>query len=120
MIRVLLVESERRARRTLCVNLRARGYAIEAVATGEEALHRALVETPDGVVLDVGLPDIPAAELVRLLRAWTVGPIILTASPDQEPDKASALQAGADDFVTKPFGITDLLDRLRASLPGTL
>ena len=118
MIRVLLVEDEPQVRRTLSLSLRAQGYAIDAVATGEEALHHALVETPDGVILDVGLPDIRAAELVRLLRPWTVGPIILTASPDQESDKVSALGAGASDFVIKPFGITDLLDRLRASLPG--
>lgn len=117
MIRVLLGANEPCARRTLCVNPRARGVAVDAGATREKALHQAAVETPDGVILDVGLPDIRAAELVRLLRPWTAGPIILTASPDQESDKVSALGAGANDFVIKPFGITDLLDRLRASLP---
>jgi two-component system KDP operon response regulator KdpE len=118
MIRLLVAEDEPQVRRALSLSLRAHGYEIDAVASGEEALLQAVVETPDGVILDVGLPDIRAAELVRLLRAWTVGPIILTASPDQEPDKVSALGAGADDYVTKPFGIAELLGRLRAALPG--
>ena len=117
MIKLLLVEDEPQTRRALSISLRARGYRVDAVASGEEALHQALVETPDGVLLDLEVPGADGAELVRLLRAWTVGPILLLAAPGHEGDQAAALNAGADDYVTKPFGMTELLDRLRAVLP---
>lgn len=117
MIRVLLVENEPQARRAISISLRARGYHIDTAASGDEALRQALVETPDGILLDVGVPDVRAAELVRLLRPWTAGPIVLMSAADQEGDKLAALKVGADDYVTKPFGMPELLDRLRAVLP---
>jgi two-component system KDP operon response regulator KdpE len=119
MIRLLLVEDEPQIRRALSISLRARGYEIDTAASGEEALQRAVADTPDGVVLDLGVPGTRGVELVRLLRAWTVGPIVLLSARDQEQDKLAALDAGADDYVTKPFGMGELLSRLRAGLPGT-
>lgn len=119
MIKLLVVEDEPQIRRALTVGLRARGYEIEAAASGQEALQRAVAATPDGVVLDLGVPDGRGVELVRLLRACTVGPIVLLSARDQEQDKLAALDAGADDYVTKPFDMGELLCRLRAGLPGT-
>jgi len=118
MIRLLLVEEEPQFRRGLSISLRARGYEIEAVASGEEALQRAVADTPDGVVLDLGVPGSRGVELVRRLGARTGGPIVLLSAREQERDKVAALNAGADDFVTKPFGMTELLGRLQAALPG--
>ena len=119
MIRLLVVEDEPQTRRALSISLRARGYEIETAVSGEEALGQALASTPDGVILDIGAPGVQAAELVRLLRAWTVGPIVLLSARDQERDRLAALDAGADDYVTKPFDMGELLCRLRAGLAGT-
>jgi len=118
MIRLLLVEEEPQFRRALSISLRARGYEIEAVASGEEALQRAVADTLDGVVLDLGVRGAGGGELVRRLRAWTGGPIVLLSAREQERDKVAALNAGADDYVTKPFGMAELLGRLQAALPG--
>jgi two-component system KDP operon response regulator KdpE len=117
MIRLLLVQDEPQTQRALAISLRARGYEVDTAASEAEALGQALVETPDGVLLDLDVPGARGAELVRLLRPWTVGPILLLSAPGHEGDRAAALGAGADDFVTKPFGVTELLDRLRAALP---
>jgi two-component system KDP operon response regulator KdpE len=119
MIRLLVVEDEPQIRRALVVNLSARGYEIETAASGEEALQRAAAHIPDGVILDLGVPGIHGEELVRRLRAWTVAPIVLLSERDQERDKVAAVDAGADDYVTKPFGMEELLARLRAALRGT-
>jgi len=116
MTRVLVVENEPQIRRTLSISLRARGYEIETVASGEEALQMAAEAAPDGVVLDLGAPGIGGAELVRRLRETTAVPIVLLSAREEEVDKVAALDAGADDYVTKPFGMGELLARLRGVL----
>lgn len=116
MTRVLVVDDEPQIRRALSVNLRARGYEVDLAASGEEALQRAAAHPPDLVVLDLGLPGIDGVEVIRGLRGWSNVPIVVLSVRDQERDKVAALDAGADDYVTKPFGIDELLARLRAAL----
>ncbi len=113
---VLVVDDEPQIRRALGTNLRARGYDVVLAATGEEALTLAAERHPDVVVLDLGLPGIDGIEVVRGLRGWTSMPIIVLSVREDEADKVAALDAGADDYVTKPFGMNELLARLRASL----
>jgi len=119
MIRVLLVEDEPQLRRALSISLRARGYEIETAVSGEEALQRVVADAPGGVVLDLGVPGIHGVELVRRLRESTAAPIVLMSARNQESDKMAALDAGADDYVIKPFGMSELLDRLQAAMPVT-
>jgi two-component system, OmpR family, KDP operon response regulator KdpE len=114
--RILVVDDEAQIRRALAVNLRARGYEVELAASGEEALHAAAQGHPDVVLLDLGLPGIDGTEVVRGLRGWSSVPIIVLSVRDAERDKVAALDAGADDYVTKPFGMDELLARLRAAL----
>ena len=116
MTRVLVVDDEPQIRRALSVNLRARGYEVDTAGSGEEALRQAAAQVPDLVVLDLGLPGIDGVEVIRGLRGWTTVPIVVLSVRDQERDKVAALDAGADDYVTKPFGIGELLARLRAAL----
>jgi two-component system KDP operon response regulator KdpE len=116
MTRVLVVDDEPQIRRALSVNLSARGYDVDLAATGEEALRRAASTHPDAVVLDLGLPGIDGTDVVRGLRGWSTAPIIVLTVRDAEGDKVAALDAGADDYITKPFGINELLARLRAAL----
>ena len=113
---VLVVDDEPQIVRALTTNLRARGYGVLAAATGEDALRLAADTRPDVVVLDLGLPGIDGIEVVRGLRSWTSVPILILSVRDGEADKVAALDAGADDFVTKPFGMNELLARLRAAL----
>jgi two-component system KDP operon response regulator KdpE len=113
--RVLVVDDEPQIRRALATNLRARGYAVDLAATGEEALQLAAERHPDVVVLDLGLPGIDGIEVVSGLRGWTTVPIVVLSVRDGEADKVAALDAGADDYVTKPFGMNELLARLRAA-----
>jgi two-component system KDP operon response regulator KdpE len=114
--RVLVVDDEPQIRRALVTNLKARGYDVDQAATGEEALHLAAARHPDVVVLDLGLPGIDGVEVVRGLRGWTNVPIVVLSVRDAEVDKVEALDAGADDYVTKPFGMHELLARVRAAL----
>jgi two-component system, OmpR family, KDP operon response regulator KdpE len=116
MTRVLVVDDEPQIRRALSINLNARGYDVEVARTGEEALRIAADTHPDVVLLDLGLPGIDGLNVVRGLRGWTTVPIIILSVRDAETDKVAALDAGADDYVTKPFGINELLARLRAAL----
>jgi two-component system, OmpR family, KDP operon response regulator KdpE len=116
MSRVLVVDDEPQIRRTLAINLRARGYQVDLAATGEEALKAAADQQPDVVVLDLGLPGIDGLQVIQGLRGWTRVPIIVLSVREREADKVAALDAGADDFVTKPFGINELLARLRAAV----
>jgi two-component system, OmpR family, KDP operon response regulator KdpE len=116
LTRVLVVDDEPQIRRALSVNLNARGYDVDVAATGEEALRRAASSHPDVVLLDLGLPGIDGTDVVRGLRGWSTAPIIVLTVRDGESDKVAALDAGADDYVTKPFGINELLARLRAAL----
>jgi two-component system KDP operon response regulator KdpE len=114
--RVLVVDDELQIRRTLAINLRARGYQVDLAATGEEALQAAAEQPPDVVVLDLGLPGVSGLEVIEGLRGWTRIPIIVLSVREREADKVAALDAGADDYVTKPFGINELLARLRAAV----
>ncbi len=116
MTRVLVVDDEPQIRRTLSTNLKARGYEVDLAPTGEEALRLAAEHNPDVVVLDLGLPGIDGIEVVAGLRGWNDVPIIVLSVRDSEADKVAALDAGADDFVTKPFGMDELLARLRAAV----
>jgi two-component system KDP operon response regulator KdpE len=113
---VLVVDDEPQIRRALAVNLTARGYVVHQAGTGREALRTAGAHHPDAVVLDLGLPDIDGIDVVRGLRGWSKVPIVILSVRDAERDKVAALDAGADDYVTKPFGMDELLARLRAAL----
>ena len=114
--RVLVVDDEPQIRRALGTNLRARGYEVDLAASGEEALSLAAERHPDVVILDLGLPGIDGIDVVRGLRGWTSVPIVVLSVREDEVDKVAALDAGADDYVTKPFGMNELLARLRAAL----
>lgn len=114
--RVLVVDDEPQIRRALATNLRARGHHVDLAATGEEALVSAADHHPDLVILDLGLPGIDGVEVVRGLRGWSAVPIIVLSVRSDERDKVEALDAGADDYLTKPFGMNELLARMRAAL----
>jgi two-component system KDP operon response regulator KdpE len=116
MSRVLVVDDEAPILRALVANLRARGYQPDTAATGEDALRLAAKHHPDAVVLDLGLPEMSGLEVIRGLRGWTTVPIIILSARGAERDKVAALDAGADDYVTKPFGMDELFARLRAAL----
>jgi two-component system KDP operon response regulator KdpE len=117
--RVLVVDDEPQIRRALGINLRARGYDVDLAPDGEQALDAAAHHHPDVVVLDLGLPGIDGVEVIRGLRGWSQVPIVVLSVRDAEGDKVAALDAGADDYVTKPFGMDELLARLRAALRRT-
>jgi two-component system KDP operon response regulator KdpE len=114
--RVLTVDDEPQLLRALVTNLRARGYEVDGAPTGEIALEMAARHHPDVVVLDLGLPGLSGIEVIHGLRGWTEVPIIVLSARDSERDKIAALDAGADDYVTKPFGMGELLARVRAAL----
>jgi two-component system, OmpR family, KDP operon response regulator KdpE len=114
--RVLVVDDEPQILRGMGTNLRARGYEVDTAADGEQALDVAARQRPDVVILDLGLPGIDGIEVIRGLRAWSSMPIVVLSARDQERDKVLALDAGADDYVTKPFGMDELLARLRAAV----
>ena len=115
MTRVLVVDDEPQILRGLRTNLTARGYVVDSAPDGESALEIAARHRPDVVILDLGLPGIDGLEVIRGLRAWGTMPIVVLSAREQELDKIAALDAGADDFVTKPFGMGELLARLRAA-----
>ncbi|RFS84850.1 response regulator [Actinomadura spongiicola] len=114
MTRVLVVDDEPQLLRALRINLRARDYDVEVAADGTTALRRAGAAPPDLVVLDLGLPDIPGVDVIHGLRGWTRVPIIVLSGRAGSQDKVEALEAGADDYVTKPFDIEELVARIRA------
>jgi two-component system KDP operon response regulator KdpE len=113
---VLVVDDEPQIRRLLSVSLSSHGYRVETAASGTEALDRLSGETFDIVLLDLGLPDMDGSEVCRLIREWSKVPIIVISVREGERDKVIALDLGADDYVTKPFGIDELLARMRANL----
>jgi two-component system KDP operon response regulator KdpE len=113
--RVLVVDDERSIRRFLRVSLGSQ-FAIFEATTGEEALAAVVNDRPDVVILDLGLPDMDGVEVTRRLREWTQIPIIIVSVREQEKDKIAALDAGADDYLTKPFGVGELMARLRSAL----
>jgi len=114
--RVLVVDDEPQILRALRINLTARGYEVSAAADGRTALDLAASKHPDVVVLDLGLPDMDGVEVIRGLRGWTQLPIIVLSARQDSDEKVLALDAGADDYVTKPFGMDELLARLRAAV----
>ncbi|GEN78968.1 response regulator [Actinotalea fermentans] len=116
MTRVLVVDDDPTLVRALVVNLRARHFEVETASDGGTALRRAASHPPDLVILDLGLPDLDGLEVVAGLRGWTDVPIIVLSARDTQWAKVDALDAGADDYVTKPFGMDELLARMRASL----
>lgn len=113
---VLVVDDEAPIQRALAANLKARGYDVIIAATGEQALELAARHHPDVVILDLGLPGMDGVDVVRGLRGWTEVPIIILSARGAEAEKVAALDAGADDYVSKPFGMDELLARLRATL----
>ncbi len=116
MTSVLLVDDEPQLLRALGINLRARGYQVHTAATGAEALRVAARHRPDAVVLDLGLPDLDGVEVIAGLRGWTTVPIVVLSARRELADKVEALDAGADDYLIKPFAIDELLARLRAAV----
>jgi two-component system, OmpR family, KDP operon response regulator KdpE len=112
--RVLVVDDEPQIVRALRINLHARQYEVDTAANGAEALHAASARHPDLVVLDLGLPDMDGVEVIRRLRTWTPVPIIVLSGRVGSADKVDALDAGADDYVMKPFSLDELLARIRA------
>ena len=113
MTRVLVVDDEPDFRRALAVTLRSHGYTVVAAADGDEALQLAAEVPPDLVVLDLGLPVLDGIGVLTRLRAWSTVPVLVLSGRSDSADKVDALDAGADDYVTKPFGIDELLARLR-------
>jgi two-component system KDP operon response regulator KdpE len=114
--RVLVVDDEPPIVRAVAANLRVRGYEVLTAASGEAALAAVETHQPDCVVLDLGLPGIDGLEVLRRLRTWTEVPVVVLTAVDGERDKVTALDLGADDYVTKPFGVAELLARIRATL----
>jgi two-component system KDP operon response regulator KdpE len=114
--RVLVCDDEPQIVRALRVVLREAGFQVLAASDGEEALDRAAVQPPDAAIIDLVLPDIDGVEVCRRLREWTSMPIIVLSAVGDEQEKVRALEAGADDYVTKPFGPRELVARLQATL----
>ncbi len=113
---ILVVDDEPQILRALATTLRGAGYDVETAATGEDALIQAAVRPPEGVILDLVLPGKSGVEVCRELREWTDAPVLVLSVVGEESEKVAALDAGADDYVTKPFGMDELLARLRAAL----
>ena len=114
MNRVLVVDDEPHILRALAINLRARRYEVFTAETGTAALSVAAAHPPDLVILDLGLPDMDGVEVIRGLRGWSAAPIVILSGRTDSADKVDALDAGADDYLTKPFGIDELMARMRA------
>ena len=116
MTRVLVVEDDRSLVRALANNLKVRGYKVDVATDGATALQRAADKRPDLVIVDLGLPELDGLEVIRSIRGWAEMPIIVLSARGSEDDKIEALDAGADDYVAKPFGMGELLARVRAAL----
>ena len=116
MTRVLVIDDEPQILRALRINLSVRGYEVTTAPTGAEALRSAADHRPDVVVLDLGLPDMSGIEVLEGLRGWLSAPVIVLSARTDSSDKVEALDAGADDYVTKPFGMDEFLARLRAAV----
>jgi two-component system, OmpR family, KDP operon response regulator KdpE len=113
---ILIIEDELPIRRVLCATLQASGYQVIAAATAQEGCTQAAMRQPALILLDLGLPDLDGLEVTRRLREWATMPIIVLSARGRESDKIAALDAGADDYVTKPFGMGELLARIRVAL----
>jgi two-component system, OmpR family, KDP operon response regulator KdpE len=116
MTRVLVIDDEPQILRALRINLSVRGYEVTTAATGAAALRAAADTHPDVIVLDLGLPDIDGIEVLAGLRGWSTAPVIVLSARTDSADKVEALDAGADDYVIKPFGMDEFLARLRAAV----
>ena len=116
MTKILVVDDEPQIQRALTLNLTARGYTVITAASGEAAMQATAAEHPDLVLLDLGLPGLNGFGVISALRGWTPVPIIVLTARDDERSKVEALNAGADDYVTKPFGMAELLARVNAAL----
>ena len=116
MSRVLVVEDDPGIARAVRMNLAARQYDVDVAPDGATALELAATHKPDLVILDLGLPDMDGAEVIHRLREWSPVPVLVLSARDSQPDKVEALDAGADDYLTKPFGMGELLARVRAAL----
>jgi two-component system KDP operon response regulator KdpE len=112
---VLLVDDDATLRRTLAIGLRAAGHEVLLVADGRSALQAVREDRPDLVVLDLGLPDVSGVEVLRELRGWSTTPVVVLSARAESAEKVRALDLGADDYVTKPFGMDELLARIRAA-----
>jgi two-component system KDP operon response regulator KdpE len=117
--RVLVVDDEPQILRALRINLRVREYQVDVASSGTEALEMAARHPPDLVILDLGLPDLDGVEVIQGLRGWTKAPIIVLSGRTDSMDKVEALDVGADDYITKPFGVEELLARMRAAVRRT-
>lgn len=115
-MRILVIDDEPQIRKLLKVSLGAHGYHLDEASTGQDGINRVALFKPDLIILDLGLPDIDGKEVVIRIREWSSLPIIILTARDQEKEKIDALDAGADDYVTKPFGIGELMARIRVSL----
>uniref|UniRef100_A0AAU2V066 Transcriptional regulatory protein KdpE n=1 Tax=Streptomyces sp. NBC_00003 TaxID=2903608 RepID=A0AAU2V066_9ACTN len=115
MTRVLVVEDEPQLVRALEINLKARKYEVDSATDGATALQLAAVQPPDAVLLDLGLPDMDGIEVMRRLRSWCRAPILVVSARNTSDEKVEALDSGADDYITKPFSMDELLARLRVA-----
>jgi two-component system KDP operon response regulator KdpE len=113
--KLLAIEDDPQIQRFLLAALEAHGYALEVAATGNEGLRLAVLHQPDVVIVDLGLPDISGLDVIRRLREWYARPILVLSARSRESDKVAALDLGADDYLTKPFGVGELLARLRVA-----
>jgi two-component system KDP operon response regulator KdpE len=113
---ILVVDDEAAIRRFLRLSLKAHGYGVTEAANGEDALAQVVAQPPALVILDLGLPDVDGIEVTRRLREWSRVPILILSVRGSETDKVAALDAGADDYITKPFGLAELLARMRAAI----
>jgi two-component system KDP operon response regulator KdpE len=113
---ILVIEDELQIRRFLRSSLAGRGYTLLESGTGQEGIEQAAQHHPDGVILDLGLPDMEGLEVLRRIRSWSAVPVVILTARGQEQDKIALLDAGADDYLTKPFGVGELLARIRAAL----
>jgi two-component system, OmpR family, KDP operon response regulator KdpE len=114
--KILIVEDEPEIRRFLRVSLTERGYTVSEATKAEEGVRMAADGKPDLILLDIGLPDFSGLEVIKRVREWTQTPIVILSARDQEGDKIAALESGADDYVTKPFGVLELIARIKVAL----
>jgi len=114
--RILIIDDESQIRKLLNVSLKAHGFILDEAASGRDGINRAAFFKPDLIIVDLGLPDIDGKQIVREIRQWSNAPIIILTARDQEQEKIDALDAGADDYITKPFSMGELMARIRVCL----
>jgi two-component system KDP operon response regulator KdpE len=115
-LQILIIEDELQIRRFLRTSLVSHGYELQEASTGQEGIEQAAQFHPDGIILDLGLPDMDGLEVLQRIRSWSAVPVVILTARGQEQDKIALLDAGADDYLTKPFSVGELLARLRAAL----